>query len=219
MRVLASVRRAPLGGPRRTQGRSRRCKAMERLFVKFSNAAASLAGRPWTFVVCLALVLIWGLTGPLFHFNESWQLVINTGTTIVTFLMVFLIQNTQNRDGAAIHAKLDELIHAVEAADERFIGLERLTDRDLKIILQQVEERARRLQGSGLPAIRTRAEDGGGEESGAATDPSQPLEEGPLGENVRHHGGGDPTLSGDGEKRQSDNDKGRTTGGQHQRRS
>lgn len=132
---------------------------MERVFIKFSNGAATLAGRPWTFVICLALVLIWALTGPLFGFSETWQLVINTGTTIVTFLMVFLIQNTQNRDGAAVHAKLDELIHAIEAADERFIGLERLTDRDLKIILQQVEERARRLHGEGLPIIRTRAED------------------------------------------------------------
>lgn len=132
---------------------------MERVFIKFSNGAATLAGRPWTFVICLALVLVWALTGPLFGFSETWQLVINTGTTIVTFLMVFLIQNTQNRDGAAVHAKLDELIHAIEAADERFIGLERLTDRDLKIILQQVEERARRLHGEGLPIIRTRAED------------------------------------------------------------
>lgn len=148
---------------------------MERFFVKFSNAAAGLAGRPWTFVGCLSLVFVWGLTGPLFDFNESWQLVINTGTTIITFLMVFLIQNTQNRDGAAIHAKLDELIHAVETADERFIGLERLTDRDLKTILRQVEERAIRLQGRGLPVIRTRAEDRGAEDPDEPPYPPEPL--------------------------------------------
>jgi len=132
---------------------------MEHLFVRFSNGAAALAGRPWTFVFCLALVLAWALNGPFFDFSETWQLVINTGTTIITFLMVFLIQNTQNRDGAAIHAKLDELIHAVEAADERFIGLERLTDKDLRTILEQVEARAVRLHGAGLPVIRTREED------------------------------------------------------------
>jgi len=132
---------------------------MEHVFVKFSNAAAALAGRSWTFVFCLGLVLTWAVWGPFFHFSETWQLVINTGTTIITFLMVFLIQNTQNRDGAAIHAKLDELIHAVEAADERFIGLERLTDKDLRSILEQVEARAIRLQGAGLPIIRTREED------------------------------------------------------------
>lgn len=110
-------------------------------------------------MACLGVIVVWAVSGAYFHFNETWQLVINTGTTIVTFLMVFLIQNTQNRDGAAIHAKLDELIHAVEAADERFIGLERLTDHDLRTILEQVEARAIRLKGAGLPVIRTRAED------------------------------------------------------------
>jgi low affinity Fe/Cu permease len=143
----------------RTFAERERSHRMEHVFVRFSNVAARLAGRPWTFILCLCLVLIWAANGPLFHFSETWQLIINTGTTIVTFLMVFLIQNTQNRDGAAIHAKLDELIHAVEAADERFIGLERLTDRDLDSILEQVEARAVRLRGAGLPVIKTRAED------------------------------------------------------------
>ena len=95
---------------------------MEKLFNHLANATAKLAGRPWTFIVCLAVVLIWAVTGPVFRYSETWQLVINTGTTIVTFLMVFLIQNTQNRDAAAMHAKLDELVYAVKKADAGFIG-------------------------------------------------------------------------------------------------
>ncbi len=115
---------------------------MEKLFNHLANATAKLAGRPWTFIICVAVVLVWALTGPVFRFNETWQLVINTGTTIVTFLMVFLIQNTQNRDAAAMHAKMDELIYAVKKADSRFIGIEHLTDKELAIILDEVEKRA-----------------------------------------------------------------------------
>lgn len=141
---------------------------MEKQFVRFANATAQVAGRPWVFGGCLLIVLVWALSGPLFGFNETWQLVINTGTTIVTFLMVFLIQNTQNRDGAAMQAKLDELIHAVRAADERFIGIENLTDGELREILGKVEERAARLHGAGgKPVIQTRAEDLAGERSGS----------------------------------------------------
>lgn len=135
---------------------------MEKLFVRFANGTARVAGRPWTFMACVAVVIVWAATGPLFGFNETWQLVINTGTTIVTFLMVFLIQNTQNRDGAAMQAKLDELIHAVRRADERFIGIEHLTDKDLDAILVQVEQRANRIHGDGedaLPVVATRRED------------------------------------------------------------
>ncbi|MBN9481082.1 MAG: low affinity iron permease family protein [Bordetella sp.] len=124
---------------------------MEKLFNHLANATAKLAGRPWTFIVCLAVVLLWAVTGPVFGFNETWQLVINTGTTIVTFLMVFLIQNTQNRDAAAMHAKMDELIYAVRKADSRFIGIEHLTDKELAIILQEVELRARDIH-AGRPA-------------------------------------------------------------------
>ena len=100
---------------------------MEKQFVKFATATAKLAGKPWTFIGCLAIVLVWALSGPVFGFSANWQLVINTGTTIITFLMVFLIQNTQNRDGAAMQAKLDELLFAVKQADDRFIGIEHLT--------------------------------------------------------------------------------------------
>jgi low affinity Fe/Cu permease len=135
---------------------------MEKLFVTFATATAKIAGKPWTFIACVLVVLVWAATGPMFGFNETWQLVINTGTTIVTFLMVFLIQNTQNRDGAAMQAKLDELIHAIRAADERFIGIEHLTEKDLDKILGQVEQRAGRIHGEGadaMPVVATRQED------------------------------------------------------------
>ena len=115
---------------------------MERLFVRFANLTAKVAGKPWTFIACLGVVLVWAVSGPIFGFNETWQLVINTGTTIVTFLMVFLIQNTQNRDAAAMHAKLDELVYAVKQAENRFIGIEHLTEKELDAILDEVEERA-----------------------------------------------------------------------------
>ncbi|MDB5431113.1 MAG: hypothetical protein JWP35_2229 [Caulobacter sp.] len=103
---------------------------MEKLFAKFANATAKATGSPIAFLLCVAMVLVWALSGPLFKFSETWQLVINTGTTIITFLMVFLIQNTQNRDGAALQTKLDELIRASDAEDE-FMGIETLTDTEL----------------------------------------------------------------------------------------
>ena len=132
---------------------------MEKFFLRFANHTARLAGKPWTFLVCLAVVIGWAVTGPIFRFSSDWQLVINTGTTIVTFLMVFLIQNTQNRDGAAIQAKLDELIHAVGRADERFVGIERLSEKELDAILEEVEARAIRLRSQGRPRVTTRKED------------------------------------------------------------
>ena len=135
---------------------------MERLFVKFATATAKIAGKPWTFIGCLAIVLIWAATGPLFKFSETWQLVINTGTTVVTFLMVFLIQNTQNRDGAAMQAKLDELLFAVKQADDRFIGIEHLTEMELDAILMEVEARGLAVQAGkparAIPGKRARAE-------------------------------------------------------------
>ncbi len=124
---------------------------MERQFVKFATATAKTAGKPWTFIACLAIVLGWAATGPIFKFSETWQLVINTGTTVVTFLMVFLIQNTQNRDGAAMQAKLDELLFAVKQADDRFIGIEHLTEMELDAILMEVEARGLAVQ-AGKPA-------------------------------------------------------------------
>jgi len=103
----------------------------ERLFSTFASHTARVTGSAPAFALCLLVVLGWAATGPLFGFSQTWQLVINTGTTIVTFLMVFLIQNTQNRDSLALQTKLDELILTSEAENE-FIGIERLTDRELQ---------------------------------------------------------------------------------------
>ena len=128
---------------------------MEKLFVRFATLTAKVAGKPWTFIACLAVVLIWAVSGPIFKFSETWQLVINTGTTIITFLMVFLIQNTQNRDAAAMHAKLDELVYAVKKADAGFIGIEHLTDKELAVILKEVERRGRDIH-AGQPARAVR---------------------------------------------------------------
>jgi low affinity Fe/Cu permease len=116
---------------------------MEKLFAKFANATAKATGSPVAFLLCVAFVLIWALTGPVFKFSETWQLVINTGTTIVTFLMVFLIQNTQNRDGAALQTKLDELIRASDAQDE-FMGIEKLTDKELEALHVRCTQAAKR---------------------------------------------------------------------------
>ena len=113
-----------------------------RTFSDFAAAVARAAGRPGTFAASLLLIAVWALSGPLFHYSDTWQLIINTGTTIVTFLMVFLIQNTQNRDGAAIQAKLDELIRA-SAAQNAYIGIENLTEEELDGLRARCEARAR----------------------------------------------------------------------------
>lgn len=110
----------------------------------FEHAAtkvSQLAGRPLTFAVCCIVVLIWAVMGPVFGYSDTWQLIINTGTTIVTFLMVFLIQNTQNRDSVAIQTKLDELIRAGDARN-RFVGIERLTEEELQDLREKCEKRA-----------------------------------------------------------------------------
>jgi low affinity Fe/Cu permease len=109
---------------------------MEKLFNRLATVVAHAAGRPWAFALCVGSVLVWALTGPVFHYSETWQLIINTGTTIVTFLMVFLIQNTQNRDGAAIQAKLDELIRSGQAKND-FIGIEHLTEAEVETFRAQ----------------------------------------------------------------------------------
>jgi low affinity Fe/Cu permease len=112
------------------------------LFGDVANYTAQAAGRASTFIVAFAIVIVWAVTGPLFGYSDTWQLVINTGTTIVTFLMVFLIQNSQNRDGAAIQVKLDELIR-VSAAHNSFVGIEHLTDDELADIRAKCETRAK----------------------------------------------------------------------------
>lgn len=115
---------------------------VSRLFGKIASATSFAAGRATTFLMAVAVIVIWAVTGPLFHFSDTWQLVINTGTTIVTFLMVFLIQNSQNRDSAAIQTKLDELIR-VGAARNSFVGIEHLTDDELDDIRAKCEARAK----------------------------------------------------------------------------
>ena len=112
-------------------------------FTAFAAAVAKVSGRPITFAVCVVVILIWAATGPMFGYSDTWQLIINTGTTIVTFLMVFLIQNTQNRDGAAIQTKLDELIRA-SAAQNVFIGIEHLTEEEVEEMRTKCEARAKR---------------------------------------------------------------------------
>ncbi|HEY2070995.1 MAG TPA: low affinity iron permease family protein [Rhizomicrobium sp.] len=103
-------------------------------FARSANAVAYATGRPAAFIFCCITVLVWAATGPIFHYSDTWQLVINTGTTIVTFLMVFLIQNTQNRDGAALQAKLDELIRVTQAARNDLVAAETLPEKRLQEI-------------------------------------------------------------------------------------
>ena len=116
---------------------------MERHFTKIANKVAYAAGKPVTFIVCCAIIVLWAAAGPLFGFSDTWQLIINTGTTIVTFLMVFLIQNTQNRDGTALQTKLDELIR-VGKAHNTLIGIEHLTETEVEEIRKKCEEAAKR---------------------------------------------------------------------------
>lgn len=121
-------------------------------FTRFANWTASASGRPQTFVLACLVILVWAITGPLFGFSDTWQLVINTGTTIVTFLMVFLIQNTQNRDSRAMQLKLDELIRATEGAHNAVLDLEQLAEKDL--------DRIRKLYSALAARARTNLEQG-----------------------------------------------------------
>ena len=109
------------------------------LFTKVAARTSILAGSPWAFITALLVVGMWGVLGPRFHYSDTWQLVINTGTTIVTFLIVFLIQNTQNRDARAIHLKLDELIRSVHAAHNEMISVEKMSDAELERLTQKYD--------------------------------------------------------------------------------
>jgi low affinity Fe/Cu permease len=125
------VRKRPDGEPR-----------VRSLFQKFSQKTSAAVGTPWAFIVAVLVIVAWAGTGPIFHYSDTWQLVINTGTTIVTFLMVFLIQNTQNRDAKAIHLKLDELIRAKKGARNTLVDLENCTDEEL----EEIEHEFKRLR-------------------------------------------------------------------------
>jgi low affinity Fe/Cu permease len=105
---------------------------MNELFRKFAHRTSEVVGSPWAFILAIVVIVTWAVTGPIFHYSDTWQLVINTGTTIVTFLIVFLIQNTQNRDSKAIHLKLDELIRCLSGARNGMVNLEDLSDEELK---------------------------------------------------------------------------------------
>ncbi|MGE5179900.1 MAG: low affinity iron permease family protein [Bacteroidota bacterium] len=111
-------------------------------FTRFAKGTSRATGRPAAFVAALAIIIVWALTGPVFHFSDTWQLVINTGTTIITFLMVFLIQNTQYRDSEAVHLKLDELIRAQQGAHNALLDLEDLDDKELDRIRETYAELA-----------------------------------------------------------------------------
>jgi low affinity Fe/Cu permease len=120
---------------------------MNELFRKFSHKVSELVGTAWAFILAVAAIVVWAVTGPMFGYSNTWQLVINTGTTIITFLMVFLIQNTQNRDAKGIHLKLDELIKSTQGARNDMMDLDKLSDEQLK----QLEAEYKRLcaQGKG----------------------------------------------------------------------
>jgi low affinity Fe/Cu permease len=122
------------------------------VFRRFARHAAETLGSSWAFLAALLIIVAWGVSGPYFHFSDTWQLVINTGTTIITFLMVFLIQNTQNRDSKAIHLKLDELIRAAKGAKNSLIDLDSLTDDQIR----ELEEEYKRLYNSNSPNKRRR---------------------------------------------------------------
>ena len=122
---------------------------MRKFFNWCATRTSAAAGHPITFTIAVGTIVVWAVTGPMFGYSDTWQFVINTGTTIVTFLMVFLIQNSQNRDAAAMQAKLDELLRAVDKAREQFIGIELLTDQQIELVRTALERHAKQLRENG----------------------------------------------------------------------
>jgi len=113
---------------------------MDQLFTRIAAKMATAVGQPLAFILAGVAIILWAATGPMFGFSDTWQLIVNTSTTIITFLMVFLIQNAQNRDAAAMQAKLDEIIRAIEPARNDYIGIEHLTEKELEEIRAEIEE-------------------------------------------------------------------------------
>jgi low affinity Fe/Cu permease len=127
------------------------------LFRIFARRSSTVLGSAWAFTLAIVTIAVWGLAGPTFHFSNTWQLIIDTGTTIVTFLMVFLIQNTQNRDSKAVNLKLDEVIRAVKGARNQLVDLEDLSDEDLKNLEKQFQRVHKKQSGTEtVPAILSR---------------------------------------------------------------
>ena len=117
-------------------------------FGVFARKTSNILGSAWAFVLAILIIVVWAATGPTFHYSDTWQLIINTGTTIVTFLMVFLIQNTQNRDAKAVHLKLDELIRALEPARNKLVDLEKLSDDELQSLETEFEKLRKKAEGA-----------------------------------------------------------------------
>ena len=129
------------------------------VFTRFARGMSKMLGHPLAFGIAVVIIMVWAVSGPIFHFSDTWQLVINTGTTIITFLMVFLIQNTQNRDSEAVQLKLDELIRAIKGADNSMLNTENLTENDLQDLLKNYKHLAQvaedKLQQRNTTAVRT----------------------------------------------------------------
>jgi low affinity Fe/Cu permease len=141
------------GGGKKTNGQDRCderdifCRIRD-AFGVFARKMSTVLGSAWAFVVAILIIVVWAMTGPAFGYSDTWQLIINTGTTIVTFLMVFLIQNTQNRDAKAVHLKLDELIRALGGARNKLVDLEKLSDDDLKSLEAEFEKLRKKAEGA-----------------------------------------------------------------------
>ena len=127
-------------------------------FQTFSRKISEAVGSVWAFMVVLGTIAVWSLTGPMFHFSDTWQLVINTGTNIVTFIMVFLIQSTQNRDAKAVHLKLDELIRALGGARNHLVDLENLPEEELEALAQQFSAMQKRERNKAERSVKTASE-------------------------------------------------------------
>jgi len=127
---------------------------MNELFRKFAHKTSQIVGTSWVFFLAVLIIVVWGITGPMFHYSDTWQLVINTSTTIITFLMVFLIQNTQNRDAKAIHLKLDELIKGVKGARTGFVNLEELSDKELEQLQQEFAKLQKKVNHKDRPSAQ-----------------------------------------------------------------